>query len=195
MRLVHSLSLVVVTFISLVYGFPGRVYKIDLPSRIPQGGTFSVTVYFSGYPVTFVDLGIVWGLREKDIVCDNCVGEQIGYTNLDVPGSTFKASRTFVVSVPDYYQGDYTLVALIPFIVGIEGAGNFQTFTQNCTVSRFPPHIKPPTISYVGQPTGPITSGTPLTGSASPTIPPVRQTGSPIVSLSRHTTTQATLDK
>lgn len=123
------------------------IYNITAPDRLWIGQAFTATLYESESPVTYNDFGVVFGLKNASVACETCVGTQINYTDLST--TPFKATLDLRVVVPDTIdEGNYTLVAAIPFLVGISGDTSFKYFTKQVTVKKLlglpPPKCPPP---------------------------------------------------
>lgn len=63
-------------------GASAYISSVTPPSTGVIGSTIPVAIETSLYIQQEVDFGIIWGLYNFGAVCDDCIGEQIDFSNI-----------------------------------------------------------------------------------------------------------------
>ncbi|KAI0128983.1 hypothetical protein BJ170DRAFT_623648 [Xylariales sp. AK1849] len=113
------------------------IYNMTAPSTAVAGSKVVATLETAIYIQNWDDYAIIWGIAPESINCgeDICIGQQIDYTPL-YPNSPELGNFSVEVTIPaKLAEGDYQLVAAVPYTVGASGLTAIHAFNSSIIIT------------------------------------------------------------
>ncbi|KAI0525444.1 hypothetical protein F5B22DRAFT_589997 [Xylaria bambusicola] len=117
------------------------ISKMTAPATVVAGENITITLGTSIYIQNWEDFNIAWGLAPPRYGGQGengeiYIGTQIGYTNLYGTGIAKLNSFTVDVAIPENQpEGDWLLVAAVPYLVGASGSTNLRSFNSTIKIT------------------------------------------------------------